>query len=213
MAKSAILPLLMPIILIGGSLSGYFTPTEAAVVAALYGCILGLASGELKLNQLPKVLFDTALGSARTMFIIGTAGLFGWILTLEQAPILFSNWLFSISTNRWIVILIINLFLLVLGMFMESSAIIIMTTPFLVPIVLSLGFDIIHFGIMMMVNVMIGCVTPPVGVLMYVTNDIAEISMREYLRFQWPFLLSLFVVLILVTAFPIISLLLPNLLL
>ena len=213
MAKSAILPLLMPIILIGGILSGYFTPTEAAVVAALYGCILGLASGELKLNQLPKVLFDTALGSARTMFIIGTAGLFGWILTLEQAPILFSNWLFSISTNRWIVILIINLFLLVLGMFMESSAIIIMTTPFLVPIVLSLGFDIIHFGIMMMVNVMIGCVTPPVGVLMYVTNDIAEISMREYLRFQWPFLLSLFVVLILVTAFPIISLLLPNLLL
>lgn len=213
MAKSAILPLLMPVILIGGILSGYFTPTEAAVVAAVYGCLLGFATHELTLKQLPKVLFDTALGSARTMFIIGAAGLFGWILTLEQAPAMFSDWLFSISDNRWVVLIIINVFLLVLGMFMESSAIIIMTTPILVPIVTALGFDLIHFGMVMMVNVMVGCVTPPVGVLMYVTNDIAEISMKEYLKHQWPFLLSLVVVLLLVTFVEPISLLLPNLLL
>lgn len=109
--------------------------------------------------------------------------------------------------------MIINVFLLVLGMFMESSAIIIMTTPILVPIVTSLGFDLIHFGMIMMVNVMVGCVTPPVGVLMYVTNDIAEISMKEYLKHQWPFLLSLVIVLLLVTFFEPISLFLPDLLL
>ena len=147
------------------------------------------------------------------MFIIGAAGLFGWILTLEQAPALFSDWLFSISDNRWVILMIINVFLLILGMFMESSAIIIMTTPILVPIVTGLGFDLIHFGMIMMVNVMVGCVTPPVGVLMYVTNDIAEISMQEYLKHQWPFLLSLIIVLLLVTFFEPISLILPNLLL
>nr|WP_325179058.1 TRAP transporter large permease [uncultured Oscillibacter sp.] len=211
-AKQAILPLLMPIILIGGILTGYFTPTEAAVVAAIYGCILGFAQKQITAKDLPRILFNTALGSARTMFIIGTAGLFGWILTLEQAPKLFSDWMFSLSENRWVILMIINIFLLILGMFMESSAIIIMTTPILVPIVDALGFNIIHFGMVMMVNVMVGCVTPPVGVLMYVTNDIAGVSMKDYLKAQWPLLLSLFAVLLLVTFVPQISLALPDLL-
>lgn len=210
--KEAVLPLLMPVILIGGILTGFFTPTEAAVVAAVYGCILGFVQKQLTLKDIPKILFNTALGSARTMFIIGTAGLFGWILTLEQAPTLFSDWMFSLSDNRWVILMIINVFLLILGMFMESSAIIIMTTPILVPIVNMLGFDIIHFGMIMMVNVMVGCVTPPVGVLMYVTNDIAGVSMKDYLKAQWPLLLSLVVVLLLVTFIPQVSLFLPNLL-
>lgn len=211
--RTAFFPLMMPVIILGGILTGFFTPTEAAVVAAIYGCLLGVVQRELKASHLKRILYDTAIGTARTMFIISAAGLFGWILTLEQAPKLISDWLFSVSDNRWVIIMIINAFLLVLGMFMESSAIIIMVTPILVPVVTALGFDLIHFGMIMMVNVMIGCVTPPVGVLMYVTNDIAGITMKEYMRYQWPFFLSLIVVLLVVTFVPPVSLFLPNLLL
>ena len=210
--KAASYPLLMPLILIGGILTGYFTPTEAAVVAAVYGCILGFTQRELTLKDLSTIGFNTAIGSARIMFIISAAGLFGWILTLEQAPRLVSDWLFTISENKWVMLVIINVFLLILGMFMESTAIIIMVTPILMPIVYALGLDPIHFGLVMMVNVMIGCVTVPVGVLMYVTNDIAGIGMGEYFKHVKPFYLALGVVLLLLTFIPELSTALPALL-
>ncbi len=212
MAKDAILPLLMPVILIGGILSGYFTPTEAAIVAAVYGFILAVAKKEISLKDLPVIGINTTVGSARIMFIIAAAALFGWILTLEQAPLMVADFILGVADNPYLTLLVINIFLLILGMFMESTAIIIMTTPMFVPIISQLGIDPVHFGVMMLVNVMIGTVTVPVGVLMYVTNDIAGIGMGEYFKHVKPFYLALFGALALITLFPIITTLIPNLL-
>lgn len=210
--RDAVLPMLMPVILIGGILSGYFTPTEAAVVAALYGFFLAVIQKEITLKDLPRIGLNTTTGSARIMFIIAAAALFGWILTLEQAPQMVSGFILGVSDSYYLTLFIINIFLLILGMFMESTAIIIMTTPMFVPLIAQLGIDPVHFGIMMLVNVMIGTVTVPVGVLMYVTNDIAGIGMGEYFRHVKPFYLALFGSLALLTLIPILSTFVPNLL-
>ncbi len=212
MIREAVLPMLMPLILIGGILTGWFTPTEAAIVAALYGFLLGILQKEITVQDLPRIGLNTAIGSARIMFIIAAAALFGWILTLEQAPLMASQFILGVSDNVYLTLLVINIFLLILGMFMESTAIIIMTTPMFVPIISQLGIDPVFFGVMMLVNVMLGTVTVPVGVLMYVTNDIAGIGMGEYFRHVKPFYLALFGSLALIILFPILVTFIPNLL-
>lgn len=211
-AKEAIVPLMMPVILIGGITTGWFTATEAAVVSVVYATAVGLITKSLKLHNFIKICFDTFTGIGRTMFIIAACTLFGWILTYEGITKIIEAFLLSITTSKIGIMAIINIIILILGMFMESGSIIVMCTPIVVPIITNLGINPIHFGIMFVINTMIGGVTPPVGLLMYITNDIAGISMNEYIKHAWPFFIALVFALLMTMFFPAVATWLPNLL-
>lgn len=208
---AAIIPLMMPVILIGGIATGMFTATEAAVVSVVYATIVGILSRELKLKDFIKIGFDTFLGIGRTMFIIAACTLFGWILTFEGITKVIEAFLLSVTTNKLGIMALINVVILLLGMFMESGSIIVMCTPILVPIIKALGINPIHFGIMFVINTMIGGVTPPVGLLMYITNDLAGATMKEYIKYAWPFFAALVGTLFLVMFFEPIATWLPGL--
>jgi C4-dicarboxylate transporter DctM subunit len=145
------------------------------------------------------------------MFIIGAASLFGWILTFEQVPKLVSHAIFSITNNKYLILLIINIFYLILGCLMETVAAIFLTAPILMPLVVALGVDPVHFGLIMTVNLMIGTLTPPVAVVMYVVNSIANITVEEFIKELTPFLMILIAVLLVITYFPPLVMFLPNL--
>lgn len=206
---SSFFPLLMPILLIGGILSGQFTPTEAAVVAVVYGLILCVFYRELKTRELPYIGISVVKTSARILFIIANAGLFGWLLTYLNAPSMFADYLLGISGNVILTIIIINIILLVLGFFIETTAIIIMTVPVLMPVVIELGMDPVQFGVMMLLNCMIGTITFPVGVLMFVVNDIAGIGTYEFVKNAKYFYLALIIVLLMIAFIPQITTFLP----
>jgi tripartite ATP-independent transporter DctM subunit len=205
-------PLLMPFLLIWGILSGQFTPTEAAVVAVVYGLILCVFYRELKISDLPHIGSCVVKTSARILFIISAAGLFGWLLTYLNAPSMFADYLISISGNVIMTIILINIILLVLGFFIETTAIIIMTVPVLMPVVMELGMDPVQFGVMMLLNCMIGTITFPVGVLMFVVNDIAGINTYEFVKSAKYFYLALLIVLMMLAFIPQITTFLPSLL-
>ena len=210
--KNAFLPLLMPVILIGGIVSGVFTATEAAVVSVTYAAILGISTGMFRMPHFLKISFDTFLGIGRTMFIIASCTLFGWIMTYEGITKAIETFLRSVTDSSIVVLLLVNVVLLILGMFMESGAIIVMITPILAPIVKAFGIDPIHFGMMVVINTMIGGVSPPVGLLMYISNDIAGVTMNEYLKHAWPLYIALVGSLLLVTFIPPLATWLPGLL-
>lgn len=209
---NAIIPMMMPVIMIGGIATGWFTATEAAVVSVVYATIIGIIGRSLQFKDFINIGFNAFLGVGRTMFIIAACNLFGWILTFEGVNKIIESFLLGITSNPLGIMILINIVVLILGMFMESGSIIIMCTPIFAPIVKSLGIDPIHFGIMFVINTMIGGVTPPVGLLMYITNDLSGSTMAEYIKFAWPFFLSLIVTLVLVMLFPPIATWLPGLL-
>ena len=162
--------LLTPCIILGGILTGVCTPTEASAVAVAYALILSLVFRNLSLKDLPRILDETILTTMSVLFIVGCANGFGYIITIAQLPqkmiALFSNFI----TNRYTALLLINLFLLVVGMLMESLSALTLLTPILVPIAMSYGIDPIHFGIVMILNLMIGMLTPPVGMVLFVLS-------------------------------------------
>ena len=210
--KDSLFALVMPLIIVGGILGGVFTPTEAGAVAAGYAFFAGIfIFKELKLSKLPAVLHSVTITTAKVMFIIGAASLLGWILTFEQVPKLVSQTIFSITHNKYLILLIINIFYLILGCLMETVAAIFLTAPILMPMVVSLGVDPVHFGLIMTVNLMIGTLTPPVAVVMYVVNGIAGITVEEFTKELIPFLAILIAVLLLITYFPPLVMFLPNL--
>ena len=210
--KESAIPLIMPLIIIGGILGGAFTPTEAGAVAAAFAFVVGLfVFKEIKVSNLPTLLYNTTITTAKVMFIIGAAALFGWVLTFEQVPKLVSEAIFSITSNKYLILLIINIFYLILGCLMETVAAIFLTAPILMPMVTSLGVDPVHFGLIMTVNLMIGTLTPPVAVVMYVVNSIADISVAEFAKEFIPFFIVLLTFLLLITYFPPLVMVLPNL--
>jgi tripartite ATP-independent transporter DctM subunit len=210
--KDSVFALVMPLIIVGGILGGVFTPTEAGAVAAAYAFFAGIfIFREIKLQKLPDLLYGVTLTTAKVMFIIGAASLFGWILTFEQVPKLVSQAIFSISNNKYVILLIINIFYLILGCLMETVAAIFLTAPILMPLVVALGVDPVHFGLIMTVNLLIGTLTPPVAVVMYVVNSIANITVEEFIKELTPFLIILIAMLLLITYFPPLVMFLPNL--
>jgi C4-dicarboxylate transporter, DctM subunit len=204
--------LLIPLIILGGIYGGIFTPTEAAVVAVVYGLIVGLVlHKELTISQMPKVFADAGLTTATVLIIVGTATAFGRLLNLEQIPTMVANALLAVSENRIIILLILTVFLLIVGLFMDTTAAIIILTPILLPVVSNLGIDPIHFGIIMIVNLAIGFITPPLGVNLFVGSGITGLSIAALSRAVFPFFIAMIITLLLITFIPQISTFLVNL--
>jgi len=203
--------LFMPVLILGGIYGGIFTPTEAAGVAVAYGFIVGaFIYRELNWKNIPKIFIDSAVGSAVVMLIVMCASLFSFVLVSEDAPQTLIQWISSFTTNKIVVLMMINVFLLIAGCFLDASSAIIVLTPILLPLTMSLGVDPTHFGIVMVVNLAIGLVTPPVGLDLYVACGISKISLEQITRAVWPFLFATIVVLLLVSYIPAISLGLPD---
>ena len=201
-----------PIIIIGGILAGVFTPTEAAVAASLYALIVGmLVYGEIKLADLPRILWETAQNTIQVMFIISAAGIFGFLLIRQQVPMTLVAGLMSLTTTPWVVLLIINVILLILGCFMEAIAIMLLTIPVFMPLIARVGVDPVHFGVVMTLNLMIGLLTPPVGMCLYAVSAISKVPLWPLAKELWPYIVALTVCLGLVTYVPGLVLWLPNL--
>jgi tripartite ATP-independent transporter DctM subunit len=203
--------LLMPPLILGGIFSGIVTPTEAAVVAAGYAFILGrFFYRELRWSALPEILWESGRQTVQVMFIIAAAAPFGWVLIQQQIPNALLEALLGLSSQPWLILLIVNLVLLLLGMFIEGIAIMIVAFPVLLPIMVEIGVDPVHFGVIMVLNLMIGLVTPPVGLCLYVVSSISNVPITEIAAEMWPYLLALIAVLGLITYVPELTLWLPR---
>jgi tripartite ATP-independent transporter DctM subunit len=190
------------------------TPTEAAAAGAAYAFILGyFVYHELALKDLGKVVVDSALSTAAVAIIISAAQPFGWVLTLEQAPQALVAMFQNISLSQWQLYLVLNMLFLLVGCFMEGIAVLVMTIPVIMPIIQQAGIDPVHFGVVFTVNSMIGTITPPVGMIMYVVCALGNVGIGEFSREVWPFLIALMIALFLVTYIPALAMWLPNLLL
>lgn len=208
---SAIGALVMPLIIVGGILGGIFTATEAAVVATVYALIAGLfIYRELSFSQLPTLFRQAALNTAVVMVIVGVANLVGYVLTIEQIPLALSDWFSDRITNVLLLLLVINILLLVAGCFLDGGSAIIVFAPVLLPVTTAFGIDPVFFGVMMTVNLMIGTITPPVGLSLYIAAGIANISILQICKAILPFLAMHLVVLILITLFPDLVMFIPD---
>lgn len=195
--------LLIPVIILGGIYGGYFTPTEAAVIAVVYGLFASMVLyRELKWRDLPKVINDSALTTATVLIIVGTATAFGRLLTIEQVPNRIAESMMSFSENPIVIILLITALLLVVGMFMDTLAAIIILTPILLPIAVQIGYDPVHFGILMVVNLAIGFFTPPVGVNLFVASGISGVRMEILSKAVLPFLVAMLITLLFIMFIP-----------
>jgi tripartite ATP-independent transporter DctM subunit len=212
-SKEAFLSLLTPVILLGGIFSGVFTPTEAAAVAAFYALLLGFFYREIKIADLPNIILRTIETNAVIIALVMTASLFGWVITRAQVPQMMGTLLVGLSENPVIILLVLDCFLLFIGCFMEAIAAQMILIPILLPVVLDLGISPIHFGLIMIMNLMIGTLTPPIGVVLYVTAKVAEIPFERITKATLPFLIPLLTVLLLVTLFPQLTMFLPSLIL
>ena len=196
----SILALMTPVIIVGGILGGIFTPTEAGAFAVLYAFILGkFVYRTLDWKDVPTLIFETALTSANILIIIAASALVGWILTAEQVPIHLAEAIVGVSASPWVFLALVNVLLLVLGCFMPSAPVIIMLSPILLPTAVVMGIDPIHFGVVMVLNLMIGLITPPVGLCLFVVADIAELPLARLIRAILPFFVPLLIVLGLTT--------------
>ena len=199
--------LLIPVIILGGIYGSIFTPTEAAAVAVFVGFIIGtLVYRELKIKDLSSVFVDSALMTATILIIVGSATGFGKLLAMEQIPNKIAEAMLSISDNKTIIILLIIVLLLIVGCFMDTIAAIIILTPILLPIALQIGYDPIHFGIIMIVALAIGFITPPVGVNLFVGSSISGISLEALSKAIIPFIIVMVIVLLIITFIPFLSL-------
>ncbi len=209
--KEAFWALLMPVIILGGIYGGVFTPTEAAVVAVVYGLFVGFfVYRELKVQQIKSIFVKTAVSTAVVMFIIGASSAFSWVITAHHIPQMVTKALLSITTNKILILILINLLLLFIGTFMETVASIIILVPVLLPVVTAIGVDPLHFGIVLVVNLAIGMVTPPLGVCLFVSCSIADITLEDITRAAIPFILVMIVDIFILTFVPALSTFLPR---
>ncbi|MCI8416796.1 MAG: TRAP transporter large permease [Lachnospiraceae bacterium] len=212
--KEAFWGLLMPVIILGGIYGGIFTPTEAAAVSAIYGLFVGMFLYKtIKPRDIMGILKDSVSQTAVVMFIVGTASLFAWVLTVTGLAASASNMLIEVSGgNKYIFLLIINVILLIAGCFIDANSASYILVPILYPVALALGIDGVHLGCIMVMNMAIGLVTPPVGVNLYVGCGIANVSLKEISKAVLPFVGAAVVALLLTTYIPVLSMFLPNLL-
>ncbi|HSK41644.1 MAG TPA: TRAP transporter large permease [Arenibaculum sp.] len=209
--SEAFLALMTPVILIGGMVSGAFTPTEAAIAAVVYAMFLGLVVYRtLDWRTLVKVSMDTIETTAVILIIVAGASIFGWILTSARATEQLAGWVLGISTDPVVVLLLVNVLLLAVGCFLETIAAITILVPVLLPIMLQLDVDPVQFGILMVLNLMIGLLTPPVGMVLYILSRVSGLPFEECARACAPFLIPLVGMLLLVTFWPDFSLWLPS---
>ncbi|HWU38477.1 MAG TPA: TRAP transporter large permease, partial [Candidatus Acidoferrum sp.] len=209
----AIPPLLMPVIILGGILTGVFTATESAVIAVVYGALLSMGVyRELHLRDVPGILVTAAKLTGMVMLVVGMSTTFAWIVTVERVPQMITELVLSFSPGPWVFLLFANVLLLIVGMFIDATPAMITFTPILYPIALKLGIDPVHFGIVMVTNLGVGFVTPPVGMTLYVATAIGEISIDQVIKPLLPFIAVMVIALIVITYWPGMILLIPRLL-
>ncbi|WP_440408550.1 TRAP transporter large permease [Neorhizobium petrolearium] len=210
---SAVMALMTPVLLIGGMTMGWFTPTEAAVAAVLWSLFLGLVRYRtMTLRTLAKASFDTIETTASVLFIVTAASIFAWLLTVSQAAQLFSDFLFGLTDNWWTFLLIVNILLLIVGAFLDTIAAISILVPILMPVAARYGIDPVHLGLVITLNLMIGLLTPPVGMVLFVLSRISKLSVERTTLAILPWMIPLFIALGLITFVPAITLWLPTLL-
>lgn len=211
---SSILSLVTPVIILLGFTTGIFTPTEASSIAVAYSLVIAwFVYRTLSWKDFKKCLLESAITSANTLFIIGTSTLFTYVLVREGVSTKIADFILSISSNPAVILLVINIVLLILGMFMEPGAILTLMLPVLLPIAKALNLDLVHFGVMMVLNLMIGQVTPPFGVCLFVISDVGKVKLDKLYKAILPFLIPLIIVLFMCTYIPGLVTWLPNLLL
>jgi tripartite ATP-independent transporter DctM subunit len=211
--RKALPALVLPLIIVGGILSGFFTPTEAGAVATVYALVLGvLVNREVSLADLKEIFLDTMLQSAQVGFIVATAAAFSWVLTFEQVPVRVANYLTEAIHSPVVLLLALNAIYFLLGAIMEASAIVIMTVPIVMPLAMKMGIDPIHLGVLVAINMSVGTLTPPVGIVMYVLTEISGISVRDYTKAMLPWLGLLVAIIVFLIFFPPAITWLPNLL-
>mgnify|MGYP001163282592 FL=1 len=204
--------LLLPFGVIMGLRFGVFTPTEAGAIMVLVSVLIGFfIYKELKIMHFKEIIKDTIYGTGTVVLIIVAASVFGYYMSWERIPQTLSTALVGLTENKWVMLLILNLLLLVLGMFIEGGAALIIVTPLVVPVVVNLGVDPIHFGMIAIVNIMIGGVTPPFGSMMFTTCSITKTEVHDFIRESLPMIAALLIALLIITFFPAIVMFLPNL--
>jgi tripartite ATP-independent transporter DctM subunit len=206
-----VMALMTPVILIGGMTMGWFTPTEAAVAAVLWSLFLGLVRYRtMTLRTLSKASMDTIETTASVLFIVTAASIFAWLLTVSQAAQMLSTAIFALTDSPWVFLILVNLLLLVVGCFLDTIAAITLFVPILLPIATQFGIDPIHFGLILTLNLMIGLLTPPLGMVIFVLSRISKLSVEATVRAILPWLAPLLVALLAVTFIPQLTLWLPQ---
>ncbi|MGD8562283.1 MAG: TRAP transporter large permease [Desulfarculaceae bacterium] len=209
--KDAVWALLMPVIILVGILGGIFTPTEAAVVAALYGLVVGMfVYRELRPSDLPRIFARAAVATSTVMLLIATASIFAWVLTAERVPQDIAAYLTTLTSSPLALYTLILIMLLVVGTFMETSASLIILTPVFLPVATKFGIDPVHFGVVMVSALAMGMLTPPLGICLFISCNIAQIQLSEIIRFVWPFLAVMAGCLLLITYIPDLVMFIPG---
>jgi tripartite ATP-independent transporter DctM subunit len=209
--KEGILALLAPVIILGAILSGVTTPTEAGIIGVLYAIFLGIIYKELTFKSFIEVLKDAALQTGTVMFIVSAAYIFAWIVTTQRTANIAYEFVIQFVSAKWAILLIVNVILLMIGCIIEGLAAIMITVPVLLPVMQKLGVDPTHFGVFLCINILIGLLTPPLGMAVYISADLAKVSVMEGFKKSAPFLIPLLVILLLVTYVPEFVLFIPNL--
>jgi len=204
--------LLTPVIILAGITFGIVSPTEAGLIGIVYALFLGFLYKEFKLKRLIKVSKDTLYAVGKIMFIISAALLFGWILTIEKVPDLMIALIFSITSTKWIILLMFNFFLIFLGCFIDSQPLLLLIVPITLPLALKLNIDLVHFGLVVILNLMVGLITPPMGLCLFAVNSISKVPVERLSKAVIPFYIPLLITLLIVTYVPQVVLFLPNLL-
>ncbi len=211
--RHAFLPLMTPVIILGGILSGVFTPTEAAGAAVAYALLISfVVTRSMQLRDLPQILLRTGISAATILLVVGTATVFGGIVTLSGFPNKLAQFVFGITDNPYLLLLLVNLLLLVVGMLLDASPAILILGPVLAPTMVQLGVDPLHFAIIMCVNLTVGLVTPPAGLVLFVASSLTGLQILSIAREMAPFLVVHILTIFLVTYFPAVALTIPRLL-
>jgi TRAP-type C4-dicarboxylate transport system permease large subunit len=208
---SAVMALMTPVILIGGMTMGWFTPTEAAMAAVIWSLFLGLVRYRtMTLRTLAKASFDTIETTASVLFIVTAASIFAWLLTVSQAAQMFSSFIFALTEDKWVFLILVNILMLVVGCFLDTIAAITILVPILLPVAAQFGVDPVHFGLIMTLNLMIGLLHPPLGMVLFVLSRVAKLSVERTTMAILPWLVPLLVALLVITFVPAVTLWLPT---
>ncbi len=201
--SDGVFALIMPFIIIGGILLGIFTPTESGAVACVYAFLVGkFVYKELTPSAMFRVMRESVVMTTMIMFLVAVASIFGWLLTAENVPSILAQFFLSITTNPLILLFLINIMLLILGTFMDCTPAIILVVPVLLPLLQEVGIDLVHFGVVMVVNLGIGLLTPPVGTCLFVASRISRLSIVEIVKEIWPLIIVMITVLAIITYIP-----------